>query len=105
MELICYSWDDAPFTWLNNNLTWKEGCILQNLVKLSKGHKLKKDIKNLEKEEKDILINLVTKFKIDNDKEINLTNKKSKNKKVKVTIKDVEIFIKEIKEIKVNIFI
>jgi hypothetical protein len=54
-------------------------------------------------EEKKVLIGLVVKFRKQNGYEVEVKANKVKNKKSKVTIKEMELFIKEVQQIKVNV--
>lgn len=98
MSEICYKWDDAIFSWLNADVTWVEACAIAKAVAVP-------NLRKINKKDKAILIKLVTRLKMENDNEIEINSSKVKNKKAKVTIEDVEIFIKEIKNIKVNVII
>ena len=79
MATICYAWDDANFSWDTAPITWIEGCLIQ---KIQEGGAVK-PAKVLKKLTEDA--------------------NKVKNKKSKVTIKEMELFIKEVQQIKVNV--
>ena len=102
MATICYAWDDADFSWDTAPITWIEGCLIQ---KIQEGGAVKpaKVLKKLTDEEKKVLIGLVVKFRKQNGYEVELKANKVKNKKSKVTIKEMELFIKEVQQIKVNV--
>ncbi len=104
MATICYAWDDAPFKWNEAPITWKEGCLIEEVTKYGTAPSIRKRLKELDKEDKQVLISLVTRLK-QNDSEFEKRINKNKNTKAKVTIKDVEIFLIEAKKISVNIFI
>ena len=96
MATICYAWDDADFSWDTAPITWIEGCLIQ---KIQEGGAVKpaKVLKKLtEDEKKRFLI-------VDNVYEVEVRANKVKNKKSKVTIKEMELFIKEVQQIKVNV--
>jgi hypothetical protein len=102
MATICYAWDDADFSWDTAPITWIEGCLIQ---KIQEGGVVKpaKVLKKLTDEEKKVLIGLVVKFRKQNGYEVEVKANKVKNKKSKVTIKEMELFIKEVQQIKVNV--
>ena len=102
MATICYEWDDANFSWDTAPITWIEGCLIQ---KIQEGGAVKpaKVLKKLTEDEKKVLIGLVVKFRKQNGYEVEVRANKVKNKKSKVTIKEMELFIKEVQQIKVNV--
>ena len=102
MATICYAWDDANFSWDTAPITWIEGCLIQ---KIQEGGAVKpaKVLKKLTEDEKKVLICLVVKFRKQNGYEVEVRANKVKNKKSKVTIKEMELFIKEVQQIKVNV--
>lgn len=102
MATICYAWDDADFSWDTAPITWIEGCLIE---KIQAGGSVKpaKVLKKLTDEEKKVLIGLVVKFRKQNGYEVEVKANKVKNKKSKVTIKEMELFIKEVQKIKVNV--
>ena len=97
----CLRWNDATFSWLDANITWIEACVISKIVEevRIKGVKPERHLKKMDKEDKKILINLITRLKTDQNDEMVISSSKTKNTKVKVTIKDMEIFIKEIAKI------
>ena len=106
MALICYAWNDTPFPWLETPFTWKEGCVIEKLVKGAGGtqsiKKFREKIKELDKDEKETLINLFLRLEVDEiviEKEMT----KGKNKQVKIRLKDVEVIMKEQRFINVNV--
>lgn len=107
MATICYAWDDAPFKWLETPFTWVEGCIIEKLLEGGAGgmqsiRKFRDNVKKLTDEEKQVLINLFFRLKVDEivfERKIN----KNKNTKVKLKLKDVEVTKAEQKIIKVNV--
>ena len=106
MALVCYAWDDCPFPWNDTPFTWKEGCIIEKLVAGAGGmqsiRRFRAKIKELDEDEKEVLINLFLRLEVD---EIVIEKKMNKNKntKVKIRLKDVEMAIKEQRFIKVNV--
>ena len=105
-ETQCLRWDDATLTWLEANITWQEACLISEIVgAIVKGVKPETHLKKMDKKDKDILIKLITRIKTEQIEELTVKSAKTKNKKVKVTIKDMEIFIKEIRDIKVKIIL
>lgn len=102
MATICYAWDDADFSWDTAPITWIEGCLIE---KIQAGGSVKpaKVLKKLTDEEKKVLIGLVVKLRKQNGYDVEVRANKAKNKKSKVTIKEMELFIKEVQQIKVNV--
>ena len=102
MATICYAWDDADFSWDTAPITWIEGCLIQ---KIQEGGTVRpaRVLKKLTEEEKKVLIGLVVKLRKQNGYDVEVRSNKVKNKKSKVTIKEMELFIKEVQQIKVNV--
>lgn len=107
MATICYAWDDAPYAWLDAPFTWAEGCIIDKLLKgggAISSFKIRERLDALPDDEKEILIKLFVRLDVDEiefEKRVN----KNKNTKVKIKLKDIEISLKEQRNVKVNIFI
>jgi hypothetical protein len=101
MSSICYRWDDTPFPWNECPFTWKEGCIIEKLVGYGTAP-IRERIKKLTVDEKETLIKLFVRLDVE-ELIFETTQNKSKNKKVKVKLKDVEVLMKEQKIIKVNV--
>jgi hypothetical protein len=101
MSSICYRWDDTPFPWNECPFTWKEGCIIEKLVGYGTAP-VRQRIKKLTDDEKETLIQLFVRLEVD-ELVFETTQNKSKNKKVKIKLKDVEVLMKEQKIIKVNV--
>ena len=107
MATICYAWDDAPYAWLDAPFTWAEGCIIDKLLKgggAIPSFKIRERLDALADDEKEILIKLFVRLDVDEiefEKRVN----KNKNTKVKIKLKDIEISLKEQRNVKVNIFI
>ena len=103
MGSICYSWDDTPFAWMETPFTWKEGCVIQKIVAAGGiGPRIRKKMKELREDEVATLIGLFVRLNV--DELVFETNvNKNKNTKVKVKLKDVEILMKEQKNIKVGV--
>jgi hypothetical protein len=106
MALVCYAWDDTPFPWSDTPFTWKEGCVIEKLVQGAGGmqsiRRFKEKIKELDKDEKETLINLFLRLEVDEiviEKEMT----KGKNKQIKIRLKDVEVLMKEQRFINVNV--
>jgi hypothetical protein len=105
MGTICYSWDDTPFSWMETPFTWKEGCVIQKIIAAGGvGPRIRKKMKELRKDEVATLIGLFVRLDVD---EIVFETKvnKTKNNKVTVKLKDVEVLMKEQKNIKVDVTI
>ena len=108
MAIICYAWDDAPYAWLDTPFSWAEGCVIEKLLQNGGGaissFKIRERLDALPEEDKEVLIGLFVRLNVDEIHfERNLN--KNKNTKVKIKLKDVELSLKEQKNIKVNIFI
>jgi hypothetical protein len=107
MATICYAWDDAPYAWLDTPFTWAEGCVIEKLLNgggAISSYKIRERLDALPDDEKEILIKLFVRLDVDEiefEKRVN----KNKNTKVKIKLKDIELSLKEQKNVKVNIFI
>ena len=107
MATICYAWDDAPYAWLDTPFTWAEGCVVEKLLGgggAISSYKIRERLNALPEEDKETLIGLFVRLNVD---EIEFETKvnKYKNTKVKIKLKDVEVSLKEQRNVKVNIFI
>lgn len=104
MSVFCYKWNDADVFWNTVELTWREFCIITDIVStVGGGPQIRQRLKKLTKDEKQVLINLYIRIQ-SQDVEFEKRVNKHKNEKVKVTIKDIENFLMEVKNVKVNIF-
>lgn len=108
MGSICYSWDDAPFAWMETPFTWAEGCVIKKIVEPSgvggPSPRVRERLKKLTDDEKRTLIGLFVRLDVDElvfETKVN----KTKNTKVKVKLKDVEVLMKVEKNIKVDVSI
>ena len=108
MATICFAWDDAPYAWLETPFTWAEGCIIEKLLQDGGGaissFKIRERLDALPDDEKEILIRLFVRLDVEEiefEKRVN----KNKNTKVKIKLKDIELSLKEQRNVKVNIFI
>ena len=87
MASICYAWDDAPYAWLDTPFTWAEGCVIEKL--LANGgiaipsYKIRERLDALPEEDKEVLIGLFVRLNVD----------------------DIEVSLKDQRNINVNIFI
>ena len=107
MGSICYSWNDTPFAWMDTPFTWKEGCVIQKIINTGVGGpspRVRERLKKLTDDEKETLIGLFVRLDVD-EIEFETRVNKTKNNKVTVKLKDVEILMKEQKYIKVNVSI
>jgi hypothetical protein len=104
MATICYAWDDADFSWDTAPITWIEGCLIQ---KIQEGGAVRpsKVLKKLTEDEKRVLVGIIVKLRKQNGYEVEVKANKAKNKKTKVTIKEMELFIKEVQQIKVKVIL
>lgn len=101
MATICYAWDDADFSWDTANITWVEGCLISEIQGAIGSPR--KILKKMSEDEKRILIGLMVKLEKEYGEDLTIRSNKSKNQNIKVKIKDMELFIKELREIKVKI--
>lgn len=101
MPTVCYTWNDAPYSWATAPFTWAEGCVIIAVGGTSTYRK--KELKELNEEERATLLNLFFRMNLD---ELVIENRisKTKNKKVKIKLKDVEVLVSKEKliEIKTN---
>jgi hypothetical protein len=106
MSSVCYRWDDTPFKWIDTPFTWREGCVIEKILQGAGGSQsIKKHrLKELDDEEKQVLINLFVRLEVDEIVFETRVNK-TKNNKVTVKLKDVEVLMKEQKKIKVDVTI
>ena len=112
MISFCYTWSDADVVWNQVEITWREACVLQQVIggggRFSRApHSpltLRNRIKKLDKKDQEVLINLITRV-VENDKTIESKINKKKNTKVKINIKKVELVLREAKKINLKIFI
>jgi hypothetical protein len=106
MATICYTWSDADLKWNEAPITWREGCLIAEILQGGGGNQsiIRHRLKKLPKEDKDVLISLVTRI-MDTDKEFEKKITKGKNKNIRIGVKHVEILLKEMKNIELKIFI
>lgn len=103
MATFCYTWDNADVYWNTVELTWAEFCVIEKAVGVIGGYRNKRLKDELTDEEQETIINLFVRIK-QQDVEFEKRMNKHKNKKTKVTIKDVEMLLREAKKIDVKIF-
>jgi hypothetical protein len=104
---ICYAWDNAPFAWLDTDFTWAEGCVIDKLLSIGGAiplYKIRERLDALPEKDKETLIGLFVRLNVD-EIEFETKESKNKNRKVKIKLKDVEVSLKEQRNVKVNIFI
>jgi hypothetical protein len=107
MATVCYAWNDAPFKWSETPFTWKEGCIIEKIIVNPAGgmqslKRIRQNLKKLSEDEKQTIIGLFVRLNVDEitfEQQVN----KSKNKKVSIKLKDIEVLVKEQKFINVNV--
>lgn len=107
MGSICYSWNDTPFAWMDTPFTWKEGCVIQKIINTGVGGpspRVRERLKKLTDDEKQTLIGLFVRLDV-NEIVFETNVNKTKNTKVSVKLKDVEVLMKEQKNIKVDVTI
>ncbi len=105
MATICYAWDETPFAWIDTPFTWVEGCIIEKIIGgggAISSQTIRKRLKDLPEDEKEILIGLFVRLDID---ELQFERKVNKNKNTKVKIKLSDIEVKQSTEriVKVNV--
>ncbi len=93
MSKICYSWVKNCHSWVEAPFTWAEACLFETVGGLSpyRKERLRKD---LTVKEKQTLITLFFRMNLD---ELVIEKKlsKTKSKKIKIRIKDVETLLSE----------
>jgi hypothetical protein len=107
MATVCYAWNDAPFKWSETPFTWKEGCIIEKIIVNPAGgmqslKRIRQNLKKLSEDEKQTIIGLFVRLNVDEitfEQQVN----KSKNKKVSIKLKDIEVLVKEQRFINVNV--
>jgi hypothetical protein len=106
MATICYAWDETPFAWIDTPFTWAEGCIIEKIIGNGGGaissQTIRKRLKDLPEDEKEILINLFVRLDVDEiefEKRVN----KNKNTKVKIKLSDIEVKQSTERIVKVNV--
>lgn len=100
-DSFCYNWDNLNESWFSCNLTWAEACVINKITTMPGGVR---KYERLTKEEKRTLIGLIVKIKQEDDI-YKSESSKYKNKSIRVTAKDIQLFIKELREIKVKIIL
>jgi hypothetical protein len=103
MATFCYTWDNADVFWNTVELTWAEFCVVDKAIGVVGGGPNRRLKKELTDEEQQTIIDLFVRIK-EQDVEFEKRMNKHKNKKAKVTIKDVEMLLREAKKIDVKIF-
>jgi len=103
MATFSYTWDNADVFWNMVELTWAEFCVVEKALGVVGGSQNRRLKKELTDEEQQTIIDLFIRIK-DQDIEFEKRMNKHKNKKTKVTIKDVEMLLREAKKIDVKIF-
>jgi hypothetical protein len=103
MTTFCYTWDNADVFWNTVELTWAEFCVVEKALGVVGGSQNRRLKKELTDEEQQTIIDLFVRIK-EQDVEFEKRMNKHKNKKAKVTIKDVEMLLREAKKIDVKIF-
>jgi hypothetical protein len=106
MATICYAWDETPFAWIDTPFTWAEGCVIEKIISGGGGaissQTIRKRLKDLPEDEKEILIGLFVRLDVD---EIQFERKvnKNKNTKVKIKLSDIEVRQSTERIVKVNV--
>jgi len=106
MATICYAWDETPFAWIDTPFTWAEGCIIEKIISGGGGtissQTIRKRLKDLPEDEKEILIGLFLRLDVD-EIEIEKRVNKNKNTKVKIKLSDIEVKQSVERIVKVNV--
>jgi hypothetical protein len=98
----CISWSGGNYKWSELEITWKEACVIAKVLKTRGRGKLRRNAwEVLNKDEKDIIINLIVRIK-ENGYLYTTDEKKVKKEEIDVTMRDIKLFIKELKQIKVT---
>jgi len=109
---ICYKWNSADFSWLDAELTWKEACLIQKIAEQithnrgrgKVGTSIHHKELDLTEEENETLIGLIVRIK-QNGYIYNVDEKKTKREEIKVTSKDIKLFIKELEQVKLKVIL
>ncbi len=98
----CISWSGGNYKWIELAITWKEGCVIAKIIKTRGRGKLRRNVwTELNKEEKETVINLIVRIK-ENGYLYSTDEKKVKKEEIEVTMRDIKLFIRELKQIKVT---
>ena len=98
----CISWSGGNYKWNELAITWKEGCVIAKIIKTRGRGKLRRNVwTELNKEEKETVINLIVRIK-ENGYLYSTDEKKVKKEEIDVTMRDIKLFIRELKQIKVT---
>ena len=97
-QLDCLNWNNAELQWNSADITWEEACVIINIVNQIVGSKKLQPKVTLTPKEKNVLIGLIVKIQ-EQESIYNVEQKKEKNKKVKVTAKDIKLFLRELNQI------
>jgi hypothetical protein len=108
-DLFCYTWANADQVWDTSILTWAEFCIIIPIVTPTTAGSgsmsmVRDRLRKLPEEDKKIIIGLFTRLEVD-EIVFEKRENKQKNKMVKIKISDVDVTIKESKNISVKIII
>jgi hypothetical protein len=107
MATIFYAWNDTPYAWNDASFTWLEGFVIEKLLNgggAISSFKIRERLDALPEEDKEVLIGLFVRLNVD-EIQFETTSNKNKNTRVKIKLKDVEVSLKEQRNVKVNIFI
>jgi hypothetical protein len=98
----CISWSGGNYKWSELAITWKEACVIAKVIKTRGRGKLRRNVwTELNKEEKETVINLIVRIK-ENGYLYSTDEKKVKKEEIEVTMRDIKLFIRELKQIKVT---
>jgi len=105
---ICYTWDDAPFSWNSTEFTWKDFCtaseFIDEVLKDATGSPSKVFRKLSKNKKLDIVELLIRVYSLDPNQTDYLSRlSKEKSDDVNITISDVEILAKEVLGTKLKI--
>jgi len=108
-DLFCYTWANADQVWDTSILTWAEFCIIIPIVTPTTAGSgsmsmVRDRLRKLPEEDKKIIIGLFTRLEVD-EIVFEKRENKQKNKMVKIKISDVDVTIKESKNVSVKIII
>jgi hypothetical protein len=105
MATICYAWDETPFAWIDTPFTWAEGCVIEKVIGgggAISSQTIRKRLKDLPEDEKEILINLFVRLNVD-EIEFERRVNKNKNTKVKIKLSDIDVKPSVERIVKVNV--
>ena len=95
MSTQCFTWSEADFTWIGNEYTWNDACLV---IEVATGGLPFENYNKLPEKKKEQFITLILKVKGETIKQT------KKKKKYKVTAKDIKLVINTVlKEVNITL--